>query len=458
MSTRVSRWSVSLPTSITLAGISLISLACAPAEPPPTADQLWIASHPAFVAGETVQEQVARFHADGLPPADKDKIAEVSDLLDAITVGGSIGNRASRSISEMEPQLRTSALLGLVEERLTPVPIQQMAYGWLRDHGVEAMMPRLTLRLKYEKDSWSVVCVAHTLLGLGNGAGLQALINVLGEENADESRAAARTYAATILKELPVHANWTPSDDFASNWQRLLEVNQTWATQRRLTLEDDDPTECSPALRTEYWRMIERLISQRLRPVDDARFVLMRQRGYVIPLLLDASRDPDRYVREHALQTLSWLGPPIGHWSEAHQLDYVATVLPTLADRKCRTRALEALGAAGLAEAAEPLWAWVQMGSREEQAAAADGLLRCASDGSLGEGRSLINQLDSFLHADPAPSLGPEAAFSLYALWMDLQPGLEAEFPVEVWDALPETERQRRQRWTDQRAFLVGRE
>lgn len=431
-------------------------LACAPAEPPVTPQQQWIASNPEFVAGTSVQDRVAQFAADGLPVVDDGLIAEVSDLLDAITVGGSVGNRASRSLTEMDQQRRTSALLGLVEQRLTPVPIQQMAYGWLRDHGLQAMMPRLTLRLKYEKDAWSVVCIAHTLLKLNNGAGLQALVNVLGVEEADESLAAARTYAASILHELPAANGWMPSDDFAANWQHLLEVNQLWAVQHRLTADDDDPAECSAPLRAEYWRMIERFLSQPLRPVDDARFVLMRQRGFVIPLLLEAARDPDRYVREHALQTLSWMGMPIGYWCTAHELDYVAAVLPMVADRKCRTRALEALGAAGIAKAGEPLWAWVQMGSREEQAAAADALLRCATEASLGEARSMTTELDRFLLAQPAPELGPEAAFSLYALWLDLQPQLEAEFPLEVWEALPETERQRRQRWSDQRQSTVG--
>ena len=435
--------------------VLLAIAACAPAEPPPSAQDLWMAQNPAFAAGMAVQDQVAKVAADGLPPVGEEQISEIYDLLDAITVGGKIGNRASRSLSEMGAEVRTSALLGLVEQRLTPVPIQQMAYGWLRDHGVEAMMPRLTLRLKYEKDSWSVVCAAHTLLGLGNGAGLQALINILGAEAADDSQAAARTYAATILQELPPSESWQPSQDFAANWQRLLEVNHTWATQRRLTASDDDTVDCKPALRAEYWRMIERLISQRLRPVDDARFVLVRQRGYVIPLLLQATRDPDRYVREHALQTLSWLGGPIGHWCSNHQVDYVAEVLPTLADRKCRTRALEALGAAGIASAGDPLWAWVQMGSREEQAAAADGLLRCADDDSLGAERSLTSELTAFLQADPANAIGPEAAFSLYALWLDLQPGLEAEFPIEVWEGLPESGRQRRERWTEERAYRV---
>ncbi len=402
---------------------------------------------PAFQAGLTVQEIVAQHDADGLPVVDEDKVAEIYDLLDAITVGGSIGNRAQRSLADMEQAIRTSALLGLVEQRLTPVPIQQMAYSWLRDTGSEGMMPRLTLRLKYEKDSWSVVCIAHTLLRLNNGCGLQALINVLSAEQGDQDLEAARTYSASILTELP-----GAGTEFAANWELLLQINDLWGRQRRLTAADDDPKECGAELKAEYWRMIGKLISQRLRPVDDARFVLLRQRGFVIPLLVQASRDPDRYVREHALQTLSWIGHPIGHWSVRHDLDFVAEVLPTVTDRLCRTRALDALGAAGLASATEPLWAWVQSGSREAQTAAADALLRCAAEDALGEGRSLTSELTAFLQSPAGKKVGPEAAFSLYALWMDLQPDLEAEYPIEVWEALPETERQRRQRWAEERA------
>jgi HEAT repeat protein len=403
-----------------------------------------------FIAGEALQHYLQLHQSAGLPEVSEDFIAEVQDLLDATTLGGKLANRASRSLLEMEVEHRTAALLGLLEQRLTPVPVQQLAYSWLRDAGLESMLPRLTLRLKYEKDHWAVVATAHTLLKYGNGSGLQALINILDDKSGRPEIEAARSYAATILGELPSSQDQQSSEDFGANWQHLLEVNQLWQTERRLSPDDNDPSLCSPELLAEYWRMIARFESQPLRPVDDARFVLSRQRGFVIPLLLQAARDPNRYIREHALQTLGWIAIPIGHWCARHQVDFVAELVPILASRKSRTRALEALGAAGVSNASEVLWAWVQNGNREEQSAACDAMLRCCLDPAWAV------RLQNFLQATPPPRLSSEGEASLYALWFELEPGLESEYPVHLSDNLPQSEWDRRERWTEMRSQSVG--
>ncbi|NQU47124.1 MAG: hypothetical protein HQ519_00615 [Planctomycetes bacterium] len=405
-----------------------------------------------FIPGEALQHYLQLHLGNGLPEVSEDFIVEVQDLLDATTLGGNLANRATRSLIEMAEEHRTAALLGLLEQRLTPVPIQQLAYSWLRDAGLESMLPRLTLRLKYEKDHWAVVAIAHTLLKYGNGSGLQALINILDDKSGRPEIEAARSYAATILGELPHSQNEAGGENFAANWQHLLEINQLWQKQRRLSSDDEDPTQCSAELLAEYWRMIARFASQPLRPVDDARFVLSRQRGFVIPLLLQAARDPNRYIREHALQTLAWIAIPIGHWCSRHEVDFVAELVPILASGKSRTRALEALGAAGISSASEVLWSWVQNGNREERSAACDAMLRCCLDPAWAV------RLQNFLQATPPPRLSSEGEASLFALWFELEPELEAEYPLRLSDNLPQSEWDRRLRWTEMRNLSVDRQ
>jgi hypothetical protein len=190
--------------------------------------------------------------------------------------------------------------------------------------------------------------------------------------------------------------------------------------------------------------MATRLASQPLRPVDDARFVLTRQRGAVIPLLIDLAHDQDRYVREHALQTLSWMGPPVHAWSSARGFDYVAQASEFLGEASMRARALEALGAGRMPSAMPHLIHWLEQGRREEAAAAADALLRCAD-------ASVLPQLQSWLVAGPPRGMPAEGAYSLYTLWFTLEPELESEYPLEVFEGLPEGERKRRERWASER-------
>jgi HEAT repeat protein len=164
----------------------------------------------------------------------------------------------------------------------------------------------------------------------------------------------------------------------------------------------------------------------------------------VIPLLFELAHDEDRYVREHALQTLSWMGPPVYAWCQARAFDYLANVSPFLGEASMRARALEALGAGRMAIAMPDLIHWLEHGRREEAASAADALLRCADP-------SILPQLQQWLAEGTPPGLPAEGAFSLYTLWFALEPELEAEYPIEVFEGLPEGERKRRERWASER-------
>ena len=402
-----------------------------------------------FQAGIPFEDHLLRTQSSALPQLTASEIEEILDLMDASSLGGRIGTKAEENLSDMATEHLTSALLALVENRETENSLKQQAYSRLRDRGVPAMLPRLILRLKYEKDSWSAVCVADTLLRHSNGAGLNALIAVLEHEPETELEKAARVYAASSLAWLPETLDWSPGSSFDADWKRLLQAKRLWDSQRRLGENETKSNEIIKPVEAELWRMIAHLDSQRLRPVDDARFVLLRQRGDVIPILLQAAADPDRYVREHALQTLSWIGNPIGHWAKENEFEYVAAVLPSLADPLTRTRALEALGAAGIPTAADVIWSWIEKGSREEKSAASDALLRCADE-------SILPRLRTLLGNNASLSLSPEARFSLYTLWFDLEPELEAEYPNTLLEKLAETEQKRRRIWSEERREKVA--
>jgi HEAT repeat protein len=400
-----------------------------------------------FLPGLAIATLVQQSAVDGLPILSESRIAEVADLLDATLSSGRLAHSAKQRLEEISVAERASAFLSMVENRETSVELRQLGYAWLRDQAPAEILPRLCLRLKYEKDGWSAIAIAHALLLRGNGAGLDALVTIL--EGTPETAAAEqiRAYAAELIGLLPIEDDWLPGQGFESDWQRLLAARLSWNHKRQLADQEEPPAQLSLALRAELWRMIARFQSQPLRPVDDARFVLTRQRGAVVPMLLQAAHDPDRYVREHALQTLAWIGNAVGHWSLAHDFDYLEELLPVLADPLSRTRGLEALGAAGLPTAAASLWPWLKNGNLEERSAAADAMLRCA-------GQEQAAALQKFL-LQPSVILGPEARYSLQVLLADLAQLPANELANSVAEPA-ETEKQRRDRWRQQRAWRAS--
>ena len=425
---------------LSLSLCSLLSVGCGE-KPAPQASG---PTYPAFASAPQLARALARTAEQALPEVDTETIEEVSGLLEAAALGGRLGHSATGQLNDLDAKLRTAALLAIVEDLHAEVAARRNAYAWLRDTGSPGLVPRLTLRLKYEKDLWSAVCLGDTLLRHGNGSGLDAVAGVLEREANDAAEESARSYAATVIPQLPPAEGWDAGADFAADWQHLGEVRGLWARERRLSASEAHIEVFHPEVEAEILRMATRLASQPLRPVDDARFVLTRQRGAVIPLLFELASDEDRYVREHALQTLSWMGPPVHAWCDARGFDYVTQVTNFLGEASLRPRALEALGAGRMASAMPHMIHWLEQGRREEAAAAADGLLRSAD-------ASVLPQLQSWLVAGPPRGLPAEGAYSLYTLWFTLEPEMESEYPLEVFEGLPEGERKRRERWALER-------
>jgi HEAT repeat protein len=381
-------------------------------------------------------ERLAEYAEEGLPTVDEDQVAEVQDLLLLSRESGRNGSRAIERLAEMEPRFVASAALTLVETHNMDLETRTAAYGWMRIDGPVAMLPRLTLRLKYEKDWPSNVDIARALLKHGNGAGLDALVAILQAEPSDERVELARYLAMEALGDLPRPSG--ADDGFEASWERLLQAQSTWARWRSLPLQEE---RAPRALRAEWWRMLARFRSQPLRPVDDARYVLVRASRSVFPLLQETAFDEDRYVREHALQAMEWIGYPIGR-AALDRLPQVMEPLLTLrGDPPLRPRLFGALGAMGLPGAGEPLLPWLRDGNPEESTAAADALLRCADE-------DLMRQLEAAVAAD-RDSWSPEAQYAIDLLVAVL--GEEDPAAVPVAEGLDDSERQRRLDWARHR-------
>lgn len=206
-----------------------------------------------------------------------DESIDDAEKTGAIRLLGALGDRGA-----------TEALLNLIETSEVP---------WVRAHASWQLanvtdpwfMPRLILRLKYEKDRETVLWIVDTLAKHGNYSGATVLESLWADENEPEG---IRTAAGQKLAELRALSG-APED---------VSVSSYW-------LDDQvEPKPASDAYRHEVWRWIERLHEYQLRGVDDARFILERSDRHAASLLGRALSDEDRYIRVHACQCLARMG------------------------------------------------------------------------------------------------------------------------------------------------------
>jgi len=381
-----------------------------------------------------VENHLDFFAGEGLPSVTPDDLDDFLEAMELAEGSGTMANRFRNRLESADPPLLTAALLAVVEDLTAARVDKTRAYAWLRARGDAAMLPRLTLRLKYEKDWLANVDLALALLQHGSGAGLDAIHNILSAENNVNQTAfdLARFRAMEALAFLPPSSTWQASSDFDSNWQRLLEVQAYWLQHRQLP--DIEPVPASSSQRAELWLLLTRLRSQPLRPVDDARFVLARMPNWVFEPLQQSIFDENRYVREHALQTLAWIGYPVGLWAQQQDSDLAATYRTALASTDLRPRVMEAIGASGLSSMQNFLLPWLRTGNLEEITAAADALLRCADEQIFAELSALLNS---------ETPLSPEARYSLQLL---LTPGGTVA-PLTLPAGLDPSEATRRVQW-----------
>lgn len=413
--------------------MGVLSLALACGEPESTSSGASAA--PQWHA--VVAQHLEQYASDGLPEITQDDQEEVLDLLD-LAISTQKGHRQAYQVfAEAEASWVTSVMLSLVEGREADAELKAAAYTWLREFGTEAMLPRLTLRLKYEKNWAANVDIALGLLRFGCGAGLDSLINILRTEEGVEDLDHARWAAIGGLEALPAKTGWTPGANFDDDWNRLLQVERAWRITHLLPgFEDNQKT--SRAYRAEIWKTLANFQSQRLRPVDDARFVLMRQPTWAFDAIVQTTYDEVWYVREHALQTLDWTGAPVGRWAHNTDFDLAAKLSPLLGDGRLRGRVLEAMGASGLPIMQDAILPWLREGNLEESTAAADALLRCAN-------QEVLRPIEALLASNPY--LSPEGRYALNCL----RKALDSKYEIQIPEGIDPSEIARRDRWAAQR-------
>lgn len=410
----------------------LLLAACGQAEPPT----------PTY--GPVLATRLEATAPASLPDLPASEAREMADLLEMLDIPGRIGRQAERTLGSLPEPVVASAALLLLEDLQAPVEARRNGSLWLATHGGPAVLPRLTLRLKYETDPQAVLAVAEGLLRRGSGAGLDAVSDILGET--DRYSIEIRSRASNLLALLPggTAKGTDAAGQFAEDWQLLQRHRAAWHACR--TLAPPAPSSGPTLDAAAVWQMIGRLDSQPLRPVDDARFVLSRLPLSVLGPLLDACFDESAYVREHALQTIAWCGPAAGLWQARDEsgrpvgaADPVLRLTPLLRDRRLAPRAAEALGALHRSDAWDLLANALAVATDPELVVGlADALLRCGP--AQGE------PVPPF--PDPPIPLPPEAAFSLALL--------RGELDADP-DALPKGEQERRRRWNEERLATAQR-
>lgn len=222
--------------------------------------------------------------------------------------------------------IATSSAVDVLATRLETDPetwLRAQCAWQIRAAGLDEAVPRLVLRLKYEKDGATVVWIADALASFGYLAGLEGL-RVLRDTARDES---VRTDALERLDALAAERGFVDGEELYAAW---------WRGDLDAKLP---PREPSDALRREVWDRIGRLSEWDLRRVDDARFVLSRIEGWVVPMLAAALHDEDVYTRVHAAQCLERRGP--------RARAAVDELIAALADTRLAPGAAAALAAIG---------------------------------------------------------------------------------------------------------------
>lgn len=252
--------------------------------------------------------------------------------------------------------------------------------GLARD---DRVVPRLVLRLKYEKDYETVAWLADALARLGALAGLEAL-EVLAARAPDD---ALRAKSAARLAELAREHGLAQAADIRPRWSEGLLAARG---------------EPSPALVLEGWRWIARLGDWNLRPVDDARFVLVGLEDWIVPMLAEALHEDEVHVRLHAAQALERRG--------ARARGAAPELEAALREPRLAPAAADALGALGVASVAPVLESAARTSLDPELRAAATRAL-----GRLGLPRSRPTLEALFASAD-SYDLRQTAAQALLAL------------------------------------------
>lgn len=322
-------------------------------------------AEPVFEVRAVVQPRIAVLEAalepiPAFPPPTDEAREELEAILGPLRSGAArmreLAIEDARGLSEAavgallaslnDPAESPEVRLGLAEilgARATPATLEALCAAletapepWLRAQcayrlglaASDVFLPRLLLRLKYEKDLEVAFWIADAVSRLRHLAGVEGML-VVWSSTPDEN---VRATAGQRLYELAQEYGQTDAGELVRRW-RAGELSGP-------TLEP------SPRLVLEAWRWIGRLGEWNLRTVDDARFVLSRSEAWVVPLLAEALHESDVHVRVHVAQCLERLGKRARTGAPGDRLASNELVA-ALAEPRTAPAAAAALGALG---------------------------------------------------------------------------------------------------------------
>ncbi|MCB9885482.1 MAG: HEAT repeat domain-containing protein [Planctomycetes bacterium] len=377
-------------TSFSLALAALFAACQKPASKTP--------APPAFVdppppALQPHQAELERLASGGPHAPDATHLHQYVEMCElAFGADNSDRRLAARSAAALRDE--ASARWGL-EEALTHADpaVRIGALDVLGELGLQASLPPLLMRLKYELDPQPRLAVLRALARLGNGAGLAELVASFARPDLAQN---AGVYAIEILRL----AGKDPGE--APSWEQLgaavTELADEWATTgavRSLPAPKAEPE----LLTVRLARHLAALNGFQLRPVDDTRFVLSRAGTLGLELLRPCLLAEEPYLRSHGLEIARQLGVVGAPLADA--------VHALLGDKLTRAEAVRTLGRLRAVQFA-PLV--------RERLHHPDFEVRCAAAGALGPigDRDAIPELQRLMNDAATPmDLRVQAAFSL---------------------------------------------
>ncbi len=328
------------------------------------------AARPAL-PGLRLAPMLPRLHELAAPDAAPDA-AMMRELRELADVALGIVPTDERTLARAERALldhpRAKAALTPALQHADPAIRRRAA--WLCGRSGHALLSfSLLLALKDEGDAETALWIAHALHRCGNDAGLPWLDAAMGRADTAER---AGDLALDVVRGLGDDPGPSPT------WEDLQDALRRRTAAWIATGSGSHPPAVAAdaaAVAAIVARHLAATAGSALRPVDEARFVMVHSGTAALPLLRPTLAASESYLRAMALQVLAELGPM------AHAL--ADAVLPLLDDPMTETYAMRALGELDATDTAPHLRARLEHGDTEVRAAAANalGLLRDAASG-----------------------------------------------------------------------------
>lgn len=370
--------------------LTLLAACHKPASAPPAPPQFVDPPAPTL---QPHQAELERLASGGPQPPER---AHLNQLLEMCELAFGSNNADRRLAARSASALRDDAAARwALEEALThdDAAVRIGALDLLGELRLQASIPPLLMRLKYELTPQPRLAVLRALARLGNGAGLAELVASFARTDLAEN---AGAYAIEVLRLAGKEPGEAPSwEQLGAALNALADEWTTTGAVASLPAPKAEPD----LLLVRFARHLAALSGFQLRPVDDTRFVLSHAGTAGLSLLRPCLLAQEPLLRSHSLEIVRQLGVVGAPLRDAVQ--------QLLGDKLTRAEAVRTLGRLRAIEFA-PLV--------RERLQHPDFEVRCAAAGALGPigDKGAIPALQQLMNDAATPmDLRVQAAFSL---------------------------------------------